>query len=39
VPLDLEAALKKSVKQIGATAEKPFARKRGVKHAKKWRAR
>jgi hypothetical protein len=39
VPIDLKDALKKSVRQTGAKAEKPFPRKRGVKRAAKKRAR
>ena len=39
VPIDLKDALKKSVKQTGTTAEKPFPRKRGVRHTKRRRAR
>lgn len=39
VPIDLKDALKKSAKQAAANTEKPFPRKRGVKRAKKQRAR
>jgi hypothetical protein len=39
VPIDLKDALKKSVRKAGATTEKPFPRKRGVKRAGKKRAR
>jgi hypothetical protein len=39
LPIDLKDALKKSVKQTGTTAEKPYLRKRGVRHTKKRRAR
>lgn len=39
VPIDLKDALKKSVKQTGATSQKPYPRKRGVRHTKKRRAR
>lgn len=39
VPIDLKDALKKSARQTGAKAEKPFPRKRGMKRAAKKRAR
>ncbi len=39
VPIDLKDALKKSVRQSAAKAEKPLPRKRGVKRAAKKRAR
>lgn len=39
IPIDLNDALKKSVKQTGATTDTPPRRRRGVKPAKKQRAR
>jgi hypothetical protein len=39
VPIDLKDALKKSVRSASATTEKPFPRKRGVRHTKRRGAR
>ena len=39
VPIDLKDALQKSARRAGVKAETPFPRKRGLKRAKKQRAR